>query len=87
MTDLNRPAIQRRTLALLFHYRAKDDAAVSAILTELSGPEESGAALASLLELVEEFLTGCDPADVDTWLRTRMLALAAAEGHDSGDVG
>lgn len=83
---MNRPAIRRRTLALLFHYRAKDDDAVSTILRELSGPEESGAALAALVELVCEFLADCDPAHVETWLRTRMLALAAAEGEQD-DVG
>ena len=77
---MNRPAIQRRTLALLYHFRAGDRDAVSSILAELSSPEESGAALASLLELVDEFLGLCDPADVETWLRGRMLELAAAEG-------
>lgn len=80
MTDLNRAAIMRRTLALLHHYRAGDHEAVSTILRELATPEGSAVTVAALLELVDEFLCSCDPADVDVWLQSRMLQLAQAEG-------
>lgn len=74
--------IHRRAIALVRHYRNRDMRAVATLLAELTGPEDSGAALCSLVQLCSRVLDE-RPTNPDTWLQDALLHLAQAE---SGDV-
>ncbi len=71
--------VARRNFALLSHVRRDDQAAVGATLKELSSPQAAGAALASMVQIVNRAL-GERPHDPDAWIETCLLQLAAAEG-------
>lgn len=70
--------IHRRAIALIAHYRARDFEAVSTLLDELTGPEDAGRVISSLVQVVNRVLDE-RPTDPDTWLQDALLHLAQAE--------
>jgi hypothetical protein len=63
----NPAAMHRRTLALVRHYRNADIPALGALISELTEPDDAGAAIASLVQLVSWALDD-HPLDADEWL-------------------
>ncbi|MGW5684592.1 hypothetical protein [Nonomuraea sp. NPDC003754] len=67
-------AIHGRSVALVQHHRRKDWPAVAALLDELTTPQLAGAALASLLQVLDHFLDVIP--DADEHLAAMSLELA-----------
>lgn len=74
-------AIHARTVALVQHHRRKDWPAVSALLAELTTPEQAGVMLASMLKVLDYFLDRTP--DADRFLAEMSLRLAAHDGNVS----
>lgn len=75
-----RPAtVHGHTIDLVRHYRAGDMRTVHSLLGDLAEPEDSGAAIASLVQLVSRVLDD-RPADPDAWLDATRRVLAAENG-------
>lgn len=68
-------AVHGHAIALVRHYRAGDMRTVGALLGDLAEPEDSGAAIASLVQLVSRVLDD-RPADAEAWLEYARLTLA-----------
>lgn len=63
-----RPAtVHGHTIAMVRHYRAGDMRTVRSLLGDLAEAEDSGAAIASLVQLVSRVLDD-RPVDPDAWL-------------------
>ncbi|MBB6351868.1 hypothetical protein FHU36_008451 [Nonomuraea muscovyensis] len=72
-------AIHGRTLALVQHHRRQDWPAVSALLAELTTPEQAGMTLASMLKVLDYFLDRTP--DADKFLAEMSLNLASHAGN------
>lgn len=75
--------VHGHTIAMVCHYRAGNMRTVGSLLGELAGPEDSGAAIASLVQLVSQVLDD-RPADPEAWLDNARRTLAGATPHRAG---
>lgn len=67
-------AVRGHTIAMVRHYRAGEMRAVGSLLGDLAEPQDAGAAIASLVQLVSRVLDD-RPDDADAWLQDALRSL------------
>ena len=67
-------AVRGHTIAMVRHYRAGEMHAVGSLLGDLTEPQDAGAAIASLVQLVSRVLDD-RPDDAEAWLQGTQLAV------------
>ncbi|MGH4026316.1 MAG: hypothetical protein ACRDRV_17215 [Pseudonocardiaceae bacterium] len=72
-------AVRGHTIAMVRHYRAGEMHAVGSLLGDLAEPQDAGAAIASLVQLVSRVLDD-RPDDAEAWLQDALRSLALEDG-------